>query len=57
MANIATHIANVEDALDAMAADPDVTSEEYVEALQELGSRCEKSASAHWAETHLGARP
>lgn len=44
------HIQKVEDALDGMAADPDVTSEEYVDALRDLAFRCTAAASQHHAE-------
>lgn len=44
MANVEDHIQNVEDALDAMASDPDVPSEEYEDALRDLAYRCTAAA-------------
>lgn len=55
--NVADHIQNIEDNLDAMASDPDVTSEEYIDACHDLAYRCTAAASYHLAETHGAAQP
>lgn len=57
--NVDDHIENIEGALDAMATDPDVTSEDYVDACRDIAFRCTAAADAstaslpaqHYAET------
>lgn len=46
MATKAEHTQVVDDALDAMASDPDVTEEEYREALEDIGYRIEAAKNA-----------
>lgn len=42
--NANVHANLIDDQLDALACDPDVTDEEYIEVLQDTAQRCTASA-------------